>query len=47
MADRVILGEKRAELAEAFERVETEETSEGVHQKYLGLAETLEREANS
>ena len=45
MADNVIQGEKQAGLAEAFERVEHEETGEGVHEKYLALAEALEREA--
>jgi hemerythrin-like domain-containing protein len=43
MADRVIRGETQAEVAEAFERVEHEETGEGVHEKYLGMAEELER----
>jgi hemerythrin-like domain-containing protein len=47
LADRVVQGEKRIEMAEAFERVETEETGEGVHEKYLGLAEALEREASA
>jgi hemerythrin-like domain-containing protein len=44
MADKVITGEERDEVAEAFERVEHEETGEGAHEKYLGLAEALERE---
>ena len=45
MAERVIPVEKQAELAVAFERIEHEETGEGVHEKYLALAEALEREA--
>lgn len=44
MAERVIPIAKQAEVAEAFERVEHEETGEGVHEKYLSLAEALERE---
>ena len=44
MADRVIQGQERAEVVDAFERIQQEETSEGVHQKYLGVAESLERE---
>lgn len=34
-------------LAEAFERVEHEETGAGVHEKYLAVADELEREANA
>jgi hemerythrin-like domain-containing protein len=45
MADRVIPADTQAELAAAFERIEREEVSEGVHEKYLTLAESLEREA--
>jgi hemerythrin-like domain-containing protein len=45
MAEHVIPVEKQAELAVAFERIEHEETGEGVHEKYLALAEALEREA--
>ena len=44
MADRVIQGQERAEVVDAFERIQQEETAEGVHQKYLGVAESLERE---
>ena len=44
MADRVIQGRKGLDVAQAFERVEQEETREGVHQKYLDLADSLERE---
>lgn len=45
MADRVIPPEKHAEVWEGFEKVEHEETGEGVHEKYLGIAEALEKEA--
>jgi len=44
MADRVIQGRRSAEVAQAFERVEHEETGEGVHHKYLDLADSLEHE---
>jgi hemerythrin-like domain-containing protein len=43
MAERVIQGEERERMAEEFERVEREETGEGVQAKYLALAEQLER----
>jgi hemerythrin-like domain-containing protein len=45
MAGRVIELRRQSELAEAFERIEHEETGEGVHEKYLAMAERLEREA--
>lgn len=44
MAERIIPPESQDEVWEGFERVEHEETGEGVHEKYLALAETLERE---
>ena len=44
MADRVIRDQERAEVADAFERIQQEETAEGVQEKYLGVAESLERE---
>jgi hemerythrin-like domain-containing protein len=47
IAVRVIRGETQAEVAEAFERGEHEETGEGVHEKYLGMAEELERESRA
>jgi len=34
-------------LAVAFEHIEHEETGEGVHEKYLALAEALEREVKA
>ena len=44
MADHVIPTEKQAQVNEGFDRIEHEETDEGLHEKYLALAETLERE---
>jgi hemerythrin-like domain-containing protein len=44
MADRAISADKHAEIDDAFEHVEHEETGEGVHEKYLALAEKLEAE---
>jgi hemerythrin-like domain-containing protein len=45
MADQLIPVASQRQVAEDFERVENEETGEGVHERYLALAETLEREA--
>lgn len=45
MADRAIPADRQEQVWEDFERVEHEETGEGVHEKYLALAETLERQA--
>ena len=42
LADRSIPEEAQAQVSEDFERVEHEETGEGVHEKYLALAEKLE-----
>ena len=47
LAERVIPQVKKADIAEAFERVEHEETGEGVHEKYLGMAEALEQEVKA
>lgn len=44
MADRVIPKAAQSQVAEDFERIEQEETGEGVHEKYLALAEKLEKE---
>jgi hemerythrin-like domain-containing protein len=44
MADQVIPVEKHEQIFEDFEKVEHEETGEGVHEKYLALAEALEKE---
>ena len=43
MADQVIPLDQQDDVYEGFERVEHEETGEGVHEKYLGLAERLEQ----
>jgi hemerythrin-like domain-containing protein len=45
MADRAIPAGQQAQVAEDFERVEHEETGEGIHEKYLALAESLEKQA--
>jgi hemerythrin-like domain-containing protein len=45
MADRVIPKIKQEQVAEDFELIEHEETGEGVHEKYMALAEALESEA--
>jgi hemerythrin-like domain-containing protein len=47
MADQVIPLAAQGHVAEDFERIEHEETGEGVHEKYLALAEALEREAGT
>lgn len=44
MAARVIPVAEYAQVAEGFERVEHEETGEGIHEKYLALAASLEKE---
>jgi hemerythrin-like domain-containing protein len=43
MADRVIPESQHDKVFEDFEHVEHMETGEGVHEKYLALAEKLER----
>ena len=45
MADRLIPLSLQDGVIDGFERVEHEETGEGVHEKYLALAEKLEQEA--
>jgi hemerythrin-like domain-containing protein len=45
MADRVIPTDQYDRVLDGFEHVEHEETGEGVHEKYLALAERLEKEA--
>ena len=47
MADRTIPRAAQDQVAEDFERVEHEETGEGIHEKYLGLAKTMEAEAKT
>jgi hemerythrin-like domain-containing protein len=44
MAAKIIPEMYQAQVTEAFEQVEHEETGEGVHEKYLALAEALEKE---
>ena len=42
MADQVIPPPAQAQVCEGFEHVEHEETGEGVHEKYLALADALD-----
>ncbi len=44
MADQMIPAAQHAAVWDGFEHVEHQETGEGVHEKYLALAESLERE---
>ncbi len=44
MAARVIPLDQQGQVALDFERVEHEETGEGIHEKYLALAERLEKD---
>ncbi len=44
MAGRIIPADKQEQVVEDFEKVEHEETGPGVHEKYLALAEALEKE---
>jgi len=46
MANQVIPPGEQARVADDFEHVEHEETGEGVHEKYLALAEALEHESH-
>ena len=43
MADRAIPVEQHAQITEAFDHIEHEETRAGVHEKYLSLAAELEK----
>lgn len=47
MAEQFIPTDQHEQLVEDFEHVEHEETGEGVHERYLALAEQLEREAKT
>lgn len=47
MADRTIPLEQHAQIAEAFDRIEHEETGAGIHEIYLGLAGELEKAATA
>lgn len=44
MAEQIIPLDQQSKLIEDFGQIEHEETGEGVHEKYLALAETLEKE---
>jgi hemerythrin-like domain-containing protein len=44
MADSVVPPAEQHQITQDFERVEHEETGEGIHEKYLTLAEKLEKE---
>jgi len=44
MADRFIPLEKQEQVAEGFEHIEHDETGEGIHEKYLALANELDQE---
>lgn len=44
MADHIIPENQHETVWDGFEHIEHEETGEGVHEKYLALAETLEKE---
>ena len=44
LANRVIPLELQESVNDGFEHIEHEETGEGVHEKYLALAEALEKE---
>ena len=43
MADNVIPAAQHAQVAAAFDHIEHEETGSGVHEKYLALADELEK----
>ena len=47
MADHVIPSDQHASVWEGFEHVEHAETGEGIHEKYLALANALEAEMNN
>jgi hemerythrin-like domain-containing protein len=44
MADQIISLDKQDLVTAEFERIEQEETGEGFHEKYLALADVLEKE---
>lgn len=47
MADKLIPADIQAKLTADFERIEIEETGEGIHEKFLALAEVLEKESQA
>ncbi|MCC6146735.1 MAG: hemerythrin domain-containing protein [Anaerolineaceae bacterium] len=44
LADKFIPADDQDEVLDGFEHVEHEETGEGIHEKYLALADKLEKE---
>ncbi len=44
LAERLLPPGRQAEVGEAFEHVEHEETGAGIHEKYLGMAAALAKE---
>jgi hemerythrin-like domain-containing protein len=44
MADQIVPPAEQHQITQDFERVEHEETGEGIHEKYLALTEKLENE---
>jgi hemerythrin-like domain-containing protein len=44
MAEQVLQGAAQREVSMAFERVEHEETGEGVHERFLDLAASIEKQ---
>ena len=44
MADEVLDASRQAEVTAAFERIEHEETGADIHERYLAVAQALERE---
>jgi hemerythrin-like domain-containing protein len=46
MADRAVPVEKQSAIWDGFERIEHEETGEGVHEKYEALAKNMEQDAS-
>jgi hemerythrin-like domain-containing protein len=47
MADRLIPSDSQEKVSIDFERIEQEETGEGIHEKYLAMADGLEKESRS
>jgi len=47
MADQAIQGSAERQVATAFDHVEHEDAGEGVHERFLALAESLERQVAS
>jgi hemerythrin-like domain-containing protein len=47
MADQVIPTNKQQKVNDDFDRIEHEETGEGIHEKYMALAEQLAKEMSA